>query len=330
MTAYVIPRIGKLRLSAVTTDDVAALVASMQRGERYVEKNGVIVMVKGKPFATWTIRGTLTPLGRMFAVAVRRGVAPSNPVRGLDKSERPRSDRREMRVLAREEIDGFLDACPSLYKPVVATALFTGTRQGETLALRWADIDFDAGVVHVRWQLGRDGALAPLKTGAGLRDVVMFPALAGMLRDHRETAFAKGQAKPENFVFASVTGTAMHYRNVVRRGFDKAIAGASLDGGGRPKLRWHDLRHTFASLLISAGLNVVYVSRQLGHASSDITLRAYSHLFDQAEHGQRASDVLEASFAKSLQSRHVSKRVSDGPLEVAKVASLPGLSSGGG
>ena len=69
---------------------------------------------------------------------------------------------------------------------------------------------------------------------------------------------------------------------------------------GRAKLRWHDLRHTFASLLVAQGLNVVYVSRQLGHASPDITLRVYSHLFDQAEHGQRASAALEAQFETVL------------------------------
>jgi integrase len=67
-----------------------------------------------------------------------------------------------------------------------------------------------------------------------------------------------------------------------------------------PKLRFHDLRHTFASLLIAEGANVVFASRQLGHASPDITLRVYAHLFDRLEHAARAGDALEAGFATVL------------------------------
>lgn len=66
---------------------------------------------------------------------------------------------------------------------------------------------------------------------------------------------------------------------------------AKLDGDERPKLRFHDLRHTFASLLVAESLNVVFVSRQLGHASPDITLRVYAHLFDGAEHAQAQAIV---------------------------------------
>ena len=130
--------------------------------------------------------------------------------------------------------------------------------------------------------------------------MLLIPSLARILREHKARAFAVGRAKPEDFVFASSTGTPLHYRNVVRRGLDKAVEAAGLGADGRAKLRWHELRHTFASLLIAQGLNVVYVSRQLGHASPDTTLREYSHLFDQAEHGQRASAALEASFGAML------------------------------
>ena len=86
----------------------------------------------------------------------------------------------------------------------------------------------------------------------------------------------------------------MHYRNVTRRGFTAAVKKAELDTPGEPRLRLHDLRHTFASLLIAEGLNIIYVSRQLGHASPSFTLNVYSHLFDRAEHGTRATDALES------------------------------------
>jgi integrase len=127
-----------------------------------------------------------------------------------------------------------------------------------------------------------------------------MPSLVRILREHKERAFAAGVARPEHFVFASLAGGPLHYRNVVRRGLDKAVETAGLAEGGKPKLRWHDLRHTAASLLISEGLNVAFVSRQLGHADPSITLKVYARLFDAAEHAQRASDALEASFGSIL------------------------------
>jgi integrase len=78
-----------------------------------------------------------------------------------------------------------------------------------------------------------------------------MPALARMLRTHREQRFALGQARPEDFVFGTFHGTPLHYRNVVRRGLDAAVDRAGLVAA--PRLRFHDLRHTFASLLIAKG-----------------------------------------------------------------------------
>ena len=124
-----------------------------------------------------------------------------------------------------------------------------------------------------------------------------MPALARLLREHQA---ASRFSKKGDYVFASHKGTPLHYRNLAQRGLAKAVEDAGLDGDGLPRLRWHDLRHTFASLLIAQGANVVFVSRQLGHASPDITLRVYAHLFDQAEHAQRARDALEASFGATL------------------------------
>ncbi len=88
------------------------------------------------------------------------------------------------------------------------------------------------------------------------------------------------------------TGRAQSGRNVSRRGLEKALTNAQL-----PKMRFHDLRHAHCSLLVSEGLNVVYVSRSMGHASPDITLKTYSHLWDAAEHAGRASAALDAVYA---------------------------------
>jgi len=76
---------------------------------------------------------------------------------------------------------------------------------------------------------------------------------------------------------------------------------AGLIDDGKPRLRWHDLRHTFASVLIAQGSNVLFVSRQLGHSTPTVTLDTYGHLFDREEHGQRMRDGLEAAFGNALE-----------------------------
>lgn len=138
----------------------------------------------------------------------------------------------------------------------------------------------------------------PPKTPQTLRAVVLFPALGRMLREHKA---ASAFSKPGDPVFASRAGTPFYYRNVERRGLDAAADRAGLNGDGRPKLRLHDLRHCFASLLIAEGADVVYVSRQLGHADPSITLKVYSHLFDRHRHAERTSAALEARFGALLE-----------------------------
>jgi integrase len=270
------PRLGRRKLASITEDDVARVIREMT--------------AEGK--AAWTVRGVLVPLSRVLGNAARRGLIPANPVKRLERGERPSVARAEMRVLDKAEIGKLVAATPERYRPLVALSVFLGLRQGEALGLRWSEIDFDAGLVRVRLQLGRDGSLVEPKTRAAVREVVLPPFLAKMLKAHKLASPYSGEA---DFVFASATGQPLHYRNVVRRGLDKGLEAAKLG-----KLRWHDLRHTAASLLIAEGLNVVYVSRSLGHASPDITLKVYAHLFDRVEHGQRASDAMEASFGAMI------------------------------
>jgi len=130
-----------------------------------------------------------------------------------------------------------------------------------------------------------------LKTPAAQREVVLAPALVNVLREHW---LASPHKTPEEFVFTDSLGRGRDYRDV-GEGFRHAVKAAALTGPGR--LTLHSLRHTFTSLLIAKGLNVVFVSRQLGHASPTTTLGVYAHLFGQAEHAAAAARaVLEASY----------------------------------
>jgi integrase len=287
---YLLPRFGSRPIAKLDTQDVADLIAAMHKD--------------GK--AGWTIRGVLTPLSGIFAFAIRRGMIASNPIAGLERGERPKVERREMRTLDREEIGKLLDAAPANYRTILATAIMTGLRQGELLGLTWADIDFDAGLVRVRRQLDRTtmSRVEP-KTPQAVREVVLIPTLGRMLRTHK---LASKHSRESDYVFATATGKPLNYRNVTQRGLDKALEriglGEHVEQDGkrrwRSALRWHDLRHTYASILVAQGANVVFVSRQLGHASPDITLKVYAHLFDHAEHAQRARDALEINFGSVL------------------------------
>jgi len=121
LRVHVIPRIGRLRIAEITEDDVAFVIAEMQKGGS----------------EAWTVRTALTPLGRVLSYAARRGLIESNPMRRLERGERPSPVRREMRILQREEIHALVDAADPRYRPLLATAVFTGMRLGELLGLAW-------------------------------------------------------------------------------------------------------------------------------------------------------------------------------------------------
>jgi len=284
LRVHLLPRLAARRISDLSEDDVVRLIAE-------VESAGS---------SAGTARKALVVLSGILGYAARRGMVATNPVLRLERGERPQLERREMRVLDGSGIARLLEAAEPTYRPLLATAIFTGVRLGELLGLTWADLDLDAGVLRVRKQLDRAGERVRPKTPCAVRDVELMPALARVLRAHRKRRLALGRARPEDFVFGTTHGTPLHYRNVVRRGLGPAVEGAGLTAS--PRLRFHDLRHTFASLLIAEGADVVFVSRKLGHASVKTTLDVYAHLFDAAEHGQRFRVALEATFGKIVES----------------------------
>ena len=152
-------------------------------------------------------------------------------------------------MLGCAEIERLLAACAPRDRLMIATVLYTGVRISEMLGLVWDDIDFAAGVIHVRAQLSRahrgDPArrVAP-KTAASVRDIPLVAQLARLLNVHRQgSRFARG----EDWVFATARGTPYGHRNVSRRCLVRAAQLAGLNDDGWPPLRFHDLRHTFAS-----------------------------------------------------------------------------------
>jgi integrase len=273
---HILPRFGQRPLDEIGVDDILAMIGELREGG----------------YSAWSIRSILTPLSRLFSHAVRRDVIAVSPISKLDRTERPSVWKREQRILNSEEIGRLLDATRPRYRPLIASAILTGLRQSELLGLRWRDIDFDDQLIRVRSAVDRHGNDVPPKTEHAVREVILIPALAEILLDHRRTSSFDS---PADYVFASRAGTPLHWRNISPRALKPALVEAGLE-----PLRWHDLRHTFASLLIGSGANVAFTSRQLGHGSSDITLRVYSHLFDRAEQAQRTRDLLQTTVGELI------------------------------
>ena len=118
--------------------------------------------------------------------------------------------------------------------------------------------------------------------------LVLMPALSRVLRRHK---IASQFSQDGDYVFATETGKPAHRRTVVRNGLEASLRRAKID-----HLRFHDLRHTFASILIAQGLDVVFVSDQLGHSDPAVTLRVYAKMFDPKDRRQEARERLEAAF----------------------------------
>jgi integrase len=298
--AYLEPRFGRLPIQRVSAEHVARLLSDL-RGTKSKRTK--------RPLAAWTVKGIYNLLGSIFNHALTRGLIVETPLKRLAKTERPKVRKASKpRVLSHDEIRRLLENALASYKPLLATAVFSGMRLSELLGLRWQDVSFEDGLIRVRHQLSRasrtqPARLLPLKTDAGARDIVLLPQLAELLRGHHVAELVKGSGQPHHFVFTTEIGTPFYGRNVSARGLDKAADRAKINGDGRQRLSMHDLRHTFAShLILDLKLDVVTVSRQLGHARPSITSDVYSHLFDEARHAEDIRKrMAESDFGRLLE-----------------------------
>jgi integrase len=199
--------------------------------------------------------------------------------------EPPRLRRIEMRTLDAAEVRKLLEAAQGsrLYE-VILIAVTTGMRRAEILGLRWADVDFDRSQISVSGVLQVDGSLAEPKTPRSRRDVGMPPTLRDALRSHKarqnEEKLALGAGYvDQGLVFANESGGSWKadgisslYRGIVKR-------------AGLGPLRFHDLRHTAASLMLEEGLPITTVAAILGHANTSTTLSVYAHAIKGSEQG---------------------------------------------
>jgi integrase len=193
-----------------------------------------------------------------------------------------------MQPLTREEVDRLLARLEGATHVAVLTAVSTGVRRGELFALRWSDFDRERRRLRVGRSLDRHrhGEFHEPKTRRSVRMIACRPTLVEALVAHR---LGSDFAADDDLIFSNRDGGPMDAANFVRREFRPALRRVKV-----PMVRFHDLRHTFASLLIAQGVAPKLISEQLGHASIAITMDRYGHLFDQSY--ADASDAVERAF----------------------------------
>lgn len=203
-----------------------------------------------------------------LALAVRWGLATRNVAALV---ELPKLGAAKRRALSRDEARRFAEAVAGdELEALYLLALTTGMRQGELLGLRWADVDLDGGVLAVRQQYKRleDGrGMGRPKSEAGRRMIALTPFVVASLRRHKERAGAG------ELVFADAAGGPIHPETLRRVHFYPLLARTGL-----PRVVFHELRHSAATILIAAGVPLSVVSRLLGHSSVRITDSVYGHI----------------------------------------------------
>lgn len=219
-----------------------------------------------------TINNTLVVLKEMFKHAKRWGYLAKNPAEDVEK---PRVEHKEMDFLTPDEIRKFLKEVNQPYYPLFFTAVFTGMRRGELLALKWGDIDWNSSKIIVRRRIYR-GRFDDPKSEASKRSIVMSPTLVSVLKKQKLAS----PLSELDLVFCSSQGKPLDPDNLVKRQFLPALRRAKLR-----MIRFHDLRHTYTALLIAQGENIKFIQSQLGHASISTTLDRYGHLIPETYSG---------------------------------------------
>jgi integrase len=243
-----------------------------------------------------TVRKIHSTLHKALSQAVSDGLIPRNAADV--KAPRPAPD--EMHPLSESEARTFLETARETgdrFEALYVLAITTGLRRGELLGLRWDDADLDRGTLRVGRALVREGGrhvVGETKTKRGRRQVNLTPRTVAALKAHRKRQLEQrvklaGLYEDHGLIFSSESGTPLNPENLVKRSFKPLLRRAGL-----PEIRFHDLRHTCATLLLGRGVHPKIVQELLGHATIAMTLDTYSHYLPSM--GDQASGAMGDAF----------------------------------
>lgn len=274
---HIKPYIGDIPLDKLTTLDLQQLYKKLLSGGR-VERTESEKQPKG--LSSKTVRNINQVISSALTFAKEQKLIISNPTDGCSL---PKLEHREMKTLTAEQLQSFLrEAKESGVYEMYYIELATGLRRGELLGLKWEDVDLAAGTIHVRRQVARiNGEIteAPLKTKNSYRSVSIGEDAVEILMYQKEKTDSE-------YVFPSPTGGPISPDSVLH------MLHRVLKRAGLPKVRFHDLRHTFATLALQNGVDVKTVSGMLGHFSAGFTLDTYAHVTTQAQ--RQAANIMSS------------------------------------
>lgn len=284
------PHLGSVRLQALRPSRIEAFYHDLRTGR---SASGAEV----RPLAARTVIHIHRLLTKILSVAERDGLIPANPARLV---ERPRADRTEIKILNETQVkDLLLKLRGRRMYLIAALGLSTGMRRGELLALRWKDVDLDGAVLRVEQSLEqtKEGLrFKSPKTSHGRRSISLPASIVSELRAHRRSQFEQqmalglGRDSDDTLVFRKADGEAV-WPDSLSTEWRRLVQTLKL-----PKVTLHAWRHTHASQLIASGMDILAISRRLGHGAPSVSLNVYGHLFKSND--DRAAAVFEAAFGK--------------------------------
>lgn len=280
---HMIAVLGKCRVNEIGAEAIERAVAIWQQAKA----DG------GHGLSPHTASKILTTMTRIFKSGIKSKFLTCDPVSLIERVKTDSGEQNEAgkrlkdhgevtpdKVLTPEETKRvILAAKPGPYRTIITTAIYTGARHSELLALRWSDVRFDAGAIeigrslstaHVRGEANQEKyRWFDPKTKSGIREIPMPGELAATLKAWKE----KCPAGSLGLVFPNPLGEPCHRSNILRFGLYPAITQAGIE----KDISMHSLRHTYASMLIALKRPITEVSRYLGHADVSITMRVYAH-----------------------------------------------------
>ena len=301
---YLRPRaIASVRLQALSAIDLDRLYVELERSGG----------VSGAPLAATTVKQFHAMVHKGLGDAVRKRILPLNVA---DAADAPKPDRhREYSVWTEEEISRFLAHIKDepIY-PAVHLAAMTGMRRGEILGLRWPDIDFAENRLSVRISLTvvkGQPVFSVAKTQRSVRAIDLDPQTMTVLKAHRKTHNERLLLLGSHFeypkqVFTDTSGRWIH-PNAFTYTFSRLVRQAPV-----PYIRFHDLRHTHATLMLKSGIPTLVVSERLGHAHPAFTMDRYQHVIPGMQRDAAAQFAERVSSFGSAAETHSSARADDG------------------
>jgi integrase len=275
---HIAPTLGNIKLKDLRPDQIQALYNAKLKSGTSARS---VIMIHAV-------------LHRALNHALKMGMIGRNPV---DAVTRPKFKRKEMKTLDENQVRSLLSAVRGTrFDATYYLEISTGLRLGELLGLKWSDLDWKNQNIHIQRQLQRlpDGlAFSEPKTAKGRREIALGKAVIEKLRGHiaiqdQERKDAGKLWLENDLIFASSIGTPMDPSNLYHL-FKKLLKDLGL-----PDLRFHDLRHTAATLMLKQGIHPKIVQERLGHSDISMTLNTYSHVLPtmQDEAAEKMDEIL--------------------------------------